>query len=348
VFRPTKKSLVIGGATLAIVGGGGAAFAAAGDGLFGSNDRQAFLNDAAGQLNVKPADLEKALLQAYDDRIDAAVKAGKLTQAQGDELKARATTNGGLALPFLGAPGGHRPGFGGFGMLGPGGSTNAAAATYLGLTQDQLESQLDSGKSLAQIAQAQNKSVAGLKQAMLDATKKDLDAAVKAGKLTQSQADSMLSDFSTRLDDVIQRPGGGPHFGRSGFHGPGAVVHGSTLTAAATYLGLTPAQLDAQLDSGKTLAQVAQAQNKSVAGLKQAMLDAAKKDLDAAVKAGKLTQGQESSILSELPARLDDQIRNGGPRFQFRGPGPNGPRGFGFGGRPGGSYAPPSSLPPAA
>src|SRR4051794_14636456 len=106
VIRRTKRTLVVGGAALAIVGGGGAALAAGGDGLFGSSERQAFLDDAAGKLNVKSADLEKALQQAYEDRIDAAVKAGKLTQAQADDLKARAKANGGGPLPL---PGGARP-----------------------------------------------------------------------------------------------------------------------------------------------------------------------------------------------------------------------------------------------
>src|SRR3954447_2120163 len=119
VIRRTKRTLVVGGAALAIVGGSGAALAAGGDGLFGSSERQAFLDDAAGKLNVKSADLEKALQQAYDDRIDAAVKAGRLTQAQADELKARAKANGGL--PFLDGPGFHRGGFHGPG--GPHGSS---------------------------------------------------------------------------------------------------------------------------------------------------------------------------------------------------------------------------------
>src|SRR4051794_32370204 len=218
VIRRTKRTLVVGGAALAIVGGGGAALAAGGDGLFGSSERQAFLDDAAGKLNVKSADLEKALQQAYDDRIDAAVKAGKLTQAQADELKARAKANGGL--PFLGGPAFHGGGFGPRGPGGPQGSARDAAAPDLGLTGAQLHAQLESGKTLAQVAKAQNKSVDGLKQAMTAATKKDLDAAVKAGRLTQAQADAMLADLSKRLDDLIQN--GGPHFdgrgpGRHGF-----------------------------------------------------------------------------------------------------------------------------------
>jgi hypothetical protein len=60
--------------------------------------------------------------------------------------------------------------------------------------------------------------------------------------------------------------------------------------AAAAYLGLTPAELRAQLESGKTLAQVAADRGKSVQGLKAAILAGAKTDLDAAVAAGKSPQ----------------------------------------------------------
>ena len=224
--RRTKRGLVVGGAALAIVGGGGAALAAGGD-IFGNNDRQAFLNDAAARLKVSSTDLQSALTQAFNDRIDAAVKAGTLTKQQGDAIKARVKQSGGLPL-LGGAPGfRHGPGFG-----GPGGdhmATLTAAATYLGLTQAQLRTQLESGKTLAQIAKAQNKTVAGLKQAMLSAAKKDLDADVTAGRITKAQEAQILADMSTRLDDMIQngapkfdgRPhfDGGRHFDGRGFAG---------------------------------------------------------------------------------------------------------------------------------
>src|ERR1044072_8470986 len=127
VKKRTKRGLVVGGAALAIVGGGGAAVAARGD-LFGDNERQAFLDDAAKQLNVSPTELQNALQKAFETRIDAAVKAGTITKEQGAALKARAKANGGLALPFFGfgrGPGrvgaGTRPGLG----AGPGARVQA-------------------------------------------------------------------------------------------------------------------------------------------------------------------------------------------------------------------------------
>ena len=48
--------------------------------------------------------LENALEGAYSDRLDAAVKAGRLTRSQADEIKKQAKEHGGV--PFLG---GHGP-----------------------------------------------------------------------------------------------------------------------------------------------------------------------------------------------------------------------------------------------
>ena len=291
--KRSKRMLVVGGAALAVVGGGGAALAAGGNPFGGSNDRQAVIDDAAQRLNVKPAELQSALEQAMLDRIDAALKAGRLTQQQADELEARVKAGDGLGPLF---PGGH--GFG-FHHGGPPIVGLDAAATYLGLSHAQLRTQLESGKTLAQIAKAQGKSTDGLKQAMLADAKTHLDADVKAGKLTQSQADQILKDISGRLDDLIQN---GFHFRDHGRDHAGPGGPGAGLDAAATYLGLTPAQLRTQLQSGKTLAQIAKAQGKSTDGLEQAMLADAKKHLDADVKAGKLTQSQADQILNDSRA----------------------------------------------
>ena len=58
-------------------------------------------------------------------------------------------------------------------------------------------------------------------QALYDAKKKDLDAAVAAGKLTQAQADTILSVLKSHLTDLVN--GTLPHFdhdgGMPGFRG---------------------------------------------------------------------------------------------------------------------------------
>ena len=61
------------------------------------------LNDAAKQLGVDATKLSAALKQALANRVDAAVKAGQLTEAQGKELKARIQAE---SFPILGLRGG--------------------------------------------------------------------------------------------------------------------------------------------------------------------------------------------------------------------------------------------------
>jgi hypothetical protein len=116
---------------------------------------------------------------------------------------------------LFGLGGGPRPGGPGFGHGGPGGPGGRggpghfggfgldAAATYLGLSEDALRTQLQSGKSLADVAKAQNKDVAGLKAAMKDAVTKRLDQAVTDKKLTADQKAKILADIDARLDDII-------------------------------------------------------------------------------------------------------------------------------------------------
>ena len=55
----------------------------------------------------------------------------------------------------------------------------------------------------------------------------------------------------------------------------------SAFRSAAAYLGLTPAQLRAQLREGKSLAQVAAVKGKPVQGLENAILAGAVKAIDA-------------------------------------------------------------------
>src|SRR3954471_17220417 len=82
--RGTAVAIVTVGA--AIIGG-----VALAGGVFDRKAyNQAFLNDAAQQLGVSSGALQKALLHAYDNRVDAWVAAGQLTKEQGEALKTRA------------------------------------------------------------------------------------------------------------------------------------------------------------------------------------------------------------------------------------------------------------------
>jgi hypothetical protein len=210
--RRLRNKVVMGAvAAAAFVGGGGGAIAATQ--LGSDKEQQAILDDAAQQLGVQPSELRAALVDAYEARIDAAVEAGDLTQDQADDLKARLEADG---APLLGGPLLHGPEHHGVRVF----AGLDTAATYLGLSEDELKSRLGSGDTLAEIATAEGKTVDGLVQAMVDAAEKDIAAAVDDGRLTQSQADEILADLPQHIEDLVDgelpRPMGlpGPMPGR--------------------------------------------------------------------------------------------------------------------------------------
>ncbi len=99
------------------------------------------------------------------------------------------------------------------------GEKDSAAADYLGLTEAELREKLFAGKSLADVAKAEGKSVDGLKQAILAGAKSHLDAAVADEHLTQEQADAIYERLQSTIDDIVN--GTLPEHWGFRFHGQG-------------------------------------------------------------------------------------------------------------------------------
>jgi hypothetical protein len=174
-----------------------------------------------------------------------------------------------------------------------------SAAGYLGLTTAQLRSDLQSGKSLGEIANATaGKSEAGLIAALEGADRQKL-AAVSA-------------QLPRRIAAQVARVGGPPAGPASGARRRG--LRARTLSTAAGYLGVSTAQLRSDLRSGMTLAKVANATTgKSEAGLIQALVTATDTALAKQVAAGRLTQAKANEVAPKLLARVTAEV-NRAPR----------------------------------
>jgi hypothetical protein len=175
------SGLGLGAAAIAVPGIATAADTATGGAASGLADRVAHLKSALAGL----------------------VTNGTITQAQADKV---ASTLAAQAPPMGGR--GHGPG-------GPGRVAPETVAKILGITVDQLRTAQQSGQTLAQIASAHGISKADLISKLVAAAKAQLAADVKAGTITQAQADSMSADLTSRitaLDDRL-RPAGGRHGG---------------------------------------------------------------------------------------------------------------------------------------
>jgi AraC-like DNA-binding protein len=177
---------------------------------------------------------------------------------------------------------------------------------------------------LNDVAKRLNVSPEELKSAFRGALADRLAADVKAGRITQAEADRIKKEAAEHggfpFPPPPGPPGPGARFGPPGPGGPGGPPPfgppphgphgpvGAGLDAAAKYLGLTDLQLRRRLMSGKSLAQVAAEQKKPVDGLKSAIEAGLKKKLDQAVAGKGLTQAEEDRILTDLHGRLDDIV----------------------------------------
>ena len=103
-------------------------------------------------------------------------------------------------------------------------------------------------------------------------------------------------------------------------HDRGSAVRQAVCEAleARQLLAADPVISEFMASNGKTLADVAKAQNKTVDGLVDAIVADAKQHLDAAVKAGRITKSQEDSLLSDIKTRTTDFVNGKAPRFGFR------------------------------
>lgn len=210
------RRLAIGTTVVAAIAAGSAGAIAAAGGDDARKAEQSILEDAAKRLNVSPEDLRSALGAAEDAQLDRAVKEGRLTRAQADELKARRRDSGRVLGLGHHGPGRH----GGLFHHGPG-RVLGAAADALGISERRLLAQLRDGRSLADVAKARGKDLAEVKAAITTAVREDLEAAVKAGRLTDAQRDRILQELDEHVDELAERSFRGPRDGHRHRGGPG-------------------------------------------------------------------------------------------------------------------------------
>lgn len=99
------------------------------------------------------------------------------------------------------------------------------------------------------------------------------------------------------------------------------------FAAVAESLSLEVETLAAELRSGKSIAEVAEAQGVDVATVAGVMADAAEARLDAAVESGRLTDAEAAEKRARIAERVEQRINKVREAGEGRGEGPGGPRG---------------------
>jgi hypothetical protein len=190
---------------------------------------------------------------------------------------------------------------------GPASPLIDAAAQALHLTTQQLLTKLSDGKTtIADVAREQNVDIGTVISAMTNADK-------------------------DRIGDIVNKPwpkfgDHGPETGGPGRRGFGfGRFGGASLDPLAQALGISNADLKADLAKGQSIADIAKAKNVDVDKVIDALVADATARIDKAVTDKHLTQDQADKIKAALRTKITDLVNNGFPK------GPKG--GFGFGGR---------------
>jgi hypothetical protein len=231
-----KKRLTALGLTVGLVGGGAAGLAL---GVPGLSSAQSGGTDsttttppttaagaAGGSTATTTPTAKPDRSQWIQNALAPLVTAGTLTQAQADAV-AQALQN---AKPALGP--GHELGPKGFGRGLAGGLDTAAKA--IGVTTDELRQAVAGGQSIAAYAKSKNVDPQKVIDALVADAKTRLDQAVAAGKLTQAQADTRLTEETTRITNLVNGTITFPGFGGHRDHGPKGDETTPTTTAPST------------------------------------------------------------------------------------------------------------------
>ena len=203
-------------------------------------------------------------------------------------------------------------------------AAGAVAASWVLEPSEESKAVIDDAAS--QLGVEPSELSAALKQAL----RNRIDEAVDDGRLTEEQAD----ELKTRVDaEQFPLLGGLGMFGR-GFHGggpvPGRFGHLELLETAASYLGLTEAELREALED-QTLAEIAEEQGKTASGLVQQLVATQAKRIDEAVADGRITEEQAMELEAGLNERMQELVngelrgRGDGERHRFW-PGAGSPR----------------------
>ena len=201
----------------------------------------------------------------------------------------------------------------------------AAASKVLGITEAELKTELEAGKSVADVAKAKNIDLATVKTALLAEAKAHIDAEVAAGKHTAAEGASKLAEVTSRIDTMLTTaglPARGPHGeggkgGHGGKGGPGKFM----TTTLATTLKLTQEELKIQLHSGKSLADVAKAQSVDIADVKATLTSDFTAHLAEEVTSGEHTQAEADAKIAEFKTNLDTMVNRVGPAGGMKGEG---------------------------
>ncbi len=189
----TRNKRIAGLAAVGMLVGGGlaGAFAATGGQDDPAGDLAGALSQRTGD-QVTAADVKGAFTDVLKQRLQEGVTSGRITQAQADQMLARAAD---MPLPGMGRHGGP-----GGEMRGGMRDMMTAVEKKLGVSHEQLHQARKEGRTLAQVAQSK-----GVDRAELVST---ITSAIRASDRGTGLTEAQAKEMATRIADGTGHRGG--------------------------------------------------------------------------------------------------------------------------------------------
>lgn len=158
---------------------------------------QDFVAKLAANLGIDQNELTTAIDTTRQQMLDEAVQEGKITQEQADKIAER-KDSGFCGFGFNDGRMGNKGKMGIEGRLG--GRNLDGMAEILGITSEELQAELESGKNMQDILTEHGLTMEELRQKMQEQREAQITQDVTDGKITQEQADKMLQNKGPRFD----------------------------------------------------------------------------------------------------------------------------------------------------
>jgi lambda repressor-like predicted transcriptional regulator len=185
-------------------------------------------------------------------------------------------------------------------------------AEQLGMTVDDLTAALREGRSVADLATEKGVALDTIVEALMAPRRDALAQAVANGRLTQEQADSMLAEMQENIIEHLNQPGlpmgGGPAGQMMRAERMGWQLHGQ-LDLVAQALGMAPEDLTAELQGGKSVAQVAEEKGVALDTIVEALLAPRREAMAQAVADGELTQAEADARLVQMRENITARLQ---------------------------------------
>jgi polyhydroxyalkanoate synthesis regulator phasin len=174
-------------------------------------------------LGISVDDYDAAVEQAQDQVVDEALAEGWLTEEQAELLQWRMDRAPTARMPGLNQDMGKL----GHHLIGGEDGLVSIAADEMDMSLSDLLTELEDGKSIANVAEENGVDTQDIVDAYLAQIQENLDEAVAEGNMTQTQADYRLQQAEERVTDLLDNTGlgglrgGGRHGRPMGFPGEG-------------------------------------------------------------------------------------------------------------------------------